>query len=857
VSVPQAKPPICLLPTKSARLVETFEDLGCLRSFSSSSKPSQVTTPSAEGEPDVPQNKQPSETEQLLFTWPGKDQSLPSSVRFVPFGDIALHMEPNPYQPNYSHKRQKICGGDESLPFSPPVIAANLDHGNQGSRLSHPSAQKLHTKKAASVLYISDELKTWVPPPFEPAEPSAAPSSKTGERSSAGERPAVQKSLSSPMRSPGLSTEGLPIVASFGSRPSALPNLIPGPQPAVRKDLSSLLRSASPDAKDPQVAALSFSNGGGPSSREFQLAQENALLSLLRREYPSTQVSQAVIPSSSSSGDSSRYKPQLAKKAKLPSPEPRTQLEAEAVQLFTIPLVSPAYDEHDFMTTTQKTRILALLPFRATGEDFSVRHERKFCFWIVTDDPNLCISKTTLFDPQKESSYFDGFVSTSPQGVLFRCRLCVFHQEETFELLCRHSLSEHGEMAEAPAYAVVCVHAAPYYDCGHDGLITLKKPFTGIFGHRFYHALLRKLFFCCHCGLPFASKQHLGVHFLVCKVDEAEAMLYGPSLYSWYMHAIGRNYDKLSMEVYDDKGGWMRLTDEKDDPQIVDLPSHIPRLLCQRSKRPPNLTVVRKSKFGKRSWTKHYAKSVHYWTHQHEVIFEMDPLTPDLIMHVQCGSRDFPLVPSAATTEFLEEILSTTTEKNETLLVVKVTAELAGAIEQIVAEWPDHKPVVKSYMDGFTCNLALLAIFCLATMSFHHDVKVLRDELVMTSRDMGDEEYDRCLAATRASDQIQRIETPEKDVWYRFDSRALALAIVDHVDVPEAAHVRPFMEFILTMNRIQQIKYFRGSGPRRTESEGILDSRRRLAALGGLAADKYERLYFASLLIAHEALNSD
>jgi hypothetical protein len=129
----------------------------------------------------------------------------------------------------------------------------------------------------------------------------------------------------------------------------------------------------------------------------------------------------------------------------------------------------------------------------------------------------------------------------------------------------------------------------------------------------------------------------------------------------------------------------------------------------------------------------------------------MDLLTPDLIMHVQCGSRDFPLVPSAATTEFLEEILSTTTKKNETLLAVKVTAELAEVIDQIVAEWPDHKPVVKSYIDGFTCNVALLAIFILVVMHFYHDVTVLRDELALTSRDMGDEEYDRCLAATRAS----------------------------------------------------------------------------------------------------------
>jgi hypothetical protein len=91
---------------------------------------------------------------------------------------------------------------------------------------------------------------------------------------------------------------------------------------------------------------------------------------------------------------------------------------------------------------------------------------------------------------------------------------------------------------------------------------------------------------------------------------------------------------------------------------------------------------------------------------------------------------------------------------------------------------------------------------------------------------------------------LQRIETPEKDVWYRFDSRALALAIVDRIETPEAAHVRPFIEFIVIMNRIQKIKFFRGSGPRRTESEGILDSRRRLAALGGRAAEMYKRLYF-------------
>jgi hypothetical protein len=108
----------------------------------------------------------------------------------------------------------------------------------------------------------------------------------------------------------------------------------------------------------------------------------------------------------------------------------------------------------------------------------------------VTGDPNLCISKTTLFALQKEPSYFDILVSTSLQGVLFRCRLCVFHREETFELLCRPSLSEHGEMAEAPAYAIACVHAAPYYTCGHDDLTILKGVFTKIFVRRFYYALV-------------------------------------------------------------------------------------------------------------------------------------------------------------------------------------------------------------------------------------------------------------------------------------------------------------------------------------------------------------------------------
>jgi hypothetical protein len=108
-------------------------------------------------------------------------------------------------------------------------------------------------------------------------------------------------------------------------------------------------------------------------------------------------------------------------------------------------------------------------------------------------------------------------------------------------------------------------------------------------------------FICCHCGLPFASKQHLSAHYLVCKVDEAEVMLYSPSLYSWYMYAIGRNYDRLSMEVYDDKGGWMRLTDRTDDSQTVNLPSYIPRLLSQLSKRPPSLVVVRGSRIRNRA----------------------------------------------------------------------------------------------------------------------------------------------------------------------------------------------------------------------------------------------------------------
>jgi hypothetical protein len=303
----------------------------------SASKLRQSSTLSAEGELDMQQNGQPSTSEQPPFTPPGKYQRLPSSSQLLPLEDCTFDQESAPSQPNYSHKRQKVCGGGESLSSSPPVTAANLDHGNQDSQLPRPSARKLHAKKAASVLHISDELKTWVPPPFEPAEPSAAPSSKTGERSSAGEQPAVQKSLSSPVRSPGLSTEGLPIVAPSGSYSRGVTRRISRSRPASKKVLLSFLRPATPDAEGSQVAALPLYSEGGVSRREVQPVKRKVQSSPVRRGDSSTGVSQAVTLSSSSSGDSSRRKPQPAKKAKLSSPEPRTQGEAQTLHAFRYP----------------------------------------------------------------------------------------------------------------------------------------------------------------------------------------------------------------------------------------------------------------------------------------------------------------------------------------------------------------------------------------------------------------------------------------------------------------------------------------------------------------------------------------
>jgi hypothetical protein len=83
----------------------------------------------------------------------------------------------------------------------------------------------------------------------------------------------------------------------------------------------------------------------------------------------------------------------------------------------------------------------------------------------------------------------------------------------------------------------------------------------------------------CLCGLPFKSIQHLGVHWLSCRVVDP-LIATGPSLYSWAMHAWLRNRDQMKLPGHDNKAGLQLSGSEFSGIVINDLVRDAPDSIC-------------------------------------------------------------------------------------------------------------------------------------------------------------------------------------------------------------------------------------------------------------------------------------
>jgi hypothetical protein len=193
------------------------------------------------------------------------------------------------------------------------------------------------------------------------------------------------------------------------------------------------------------------------------------------------------------------------------------------------------------------------------------------------------------------------------------------------------------------------------------------------------------------------------------------------------MHAYGRIYDRMDMGTFQGLGGWLQVIrqDIPNSPRhvIKDLPANVSDVI-RKSKEPPVIYPVRQSTTHPRDWTQHQTSSVHQWTTEHGNVFGVS-MRPKLVVHIHCLSRNFPLVPSDATAGFLEKELELNLGQRTVFSAVEWTQRIAGAIEMSAAGWPTEKPILASFYNGFTCNIALLGVFLLSTSSFYLDVKVI------------------------------------------------------------------------------------------------------------------------------------
>jgi hypothetical protein len=429
--------------------------------------------------------------------------------------------------------------------------------------------------------------------------------------------------------------------------------------------------------------------------------------------------------------------------------------------------------------------------FKAARGDVNIRHKRRFCFWLdVSGHQTQRIDKEALFSIEDSDGY--------------SCIICLTHYKSPFELLARHVLLDYGEFAECLSDLSTCIYKSDKYTCGYYGSGPLHARFKGYFGRRLYYALHGKL--CvCDCGYVCAKSQRLAVHYLVCTIDLSTCE--SPLLYSWYVYTFSSNRYEIDLKLHDGQAGWAKLVDE-DIPSLLDLPRDGLATISSGLKKaegPPVLALSRNSR-GRASGRGPPAKikSAALLTHERRTTFEIGALSEYLLLWIDCPLRLFPLVLCVAITTHRGKTgygypyrWRCPQPSREAVLAVGWTSKLAGDVEYVAATW-NCRPLVVAYSNGGFTNTALSVVFLLAAMPFTFDVKIQSDDLVQAARDL-DSWHEDCIEAAETHETILIRWTPDKSCWFRFDSRALARAIVDYGSGFMSDHILLFMPFVAVM----------------------------------------------------------
>jgi hypothetical protein len=129
--------------------------------------------------------------------------------------------------------------------------------------------------------------------------------------------------------------------------------------------------------------------------------------------------------------------------------------------------------------------------------------------------------------------------------------------------------------------------------------------------------------------------------------------IFGPSLYSYSMHAWVRNKDRMGFP-WERKADWFQVFRSPPATALIkQLADDVSDILCQQFKEPPVLFSVRRSALADKSWTPNQIESVHLWTSEHDIAFQSTG--PRIITYTSCSTLSYPLVPCWPASSFIEE----------------------------------------------------------------------------------------------------------------------------------------------------------------------------------------------------------
>ena len=257
----------------------------------------------------------------------------------------------------------------------------------------------------------------------------------------------------------------------------------------------------------------------------------------------------------------------------------------------------------DHMRLSAVDRVTSLIPLDSTERTFHGRHDKRLCFWLQPTCQSVASERFGEIFDQYGRVIQAKFLSVGSTMSDIVCQICHQFTAPTFDDFVAHVLRDHSRVItkQVPQdYFDSCHYHHLGFACGHNErpIVAFMNRFSGPLGRRLYHALLGEVL-KCHCGLPFASIQHLAAHYGTCIVDPANANTTGPSLMAWYMHSFGINSKFHDLSVFLDKATWM-LQEVSDPPRVsfsrLGMDENI--AFCRTLKTPPTIVVVRDSGFG-------------------------------------------------------------------------------------------------------------------------------------------------------------------------------------------------------------------------------------------------------------------